>query len=285
MFHGDCWLSLVRDPSGPPASSSLVLLNTERATTDDPGPTRTVFHFDPREHQFVGVMYDRGGYKPSPEEVLLAPFYQDTSQRIFAMKVYKDSHSSIFVMRIEVLLKLAREWGGTDLEWEQWRIYMVEVLPGGKSGPWISGSRLLCKCWIGRSYRGAWVNVYDFSPRASARYVETATEDDGKVVWRMRPSVEGRRPPWGALKVHFSGVGHDSVACFTARNPLPKYGKKLNSYNRDAIAMKVRSRADYNCGPFDGRCAVGAQSCFGCTVLSLNVVHRGSLPVPCLEYS
>ena len=221
MFHGDRWLSLVLDQHGPLASSSLVLLNTEQATTDDPGPTRTVFHFDPREHSFVEVMFDRGGYKPSPEEVLLAPFYQDTSQRIFAMKVYKDSHSSIFVMRIELLLKLAREWGGTDLEWEQWGTHAVQVLPGGKSDPWISGSRLLCMCWTRRNYRGPWVDVYNFSPRASARYVETATEDDGKAVRRMRPSVEGRRLPWDALEVHFSTGGHDSIAYFTVGSPSP----------------------------------------------------------------
>ena len=49
--------------------------------------------------------------------------------------------------------------------------------------------------------------------------------------------------------------------------------------------MKARSRADYTCGPFDGRCVVGAQSCVECSILPPNVVHRGSSPVPCLEYS
>ena len=284
MFHGDCWLSLVLDQCEPDTSSSLVLLNTEQATTGDPGPTRTVFHFDPHEHQFLGVISDRGGYDPSPEEVLLAPFYQDTSQRIFAMMVLKGFDSSIFVMKTEVLLKLAREWGGTDLEWEQWGTHAVQVLSVELSDPWVSGSRLLCTRSFGRIDVRARVSVYDFSPRASARYVEIATEDDGKAVRRMRPSVEGRRLPWHPVEVYFSGGGHDSIALFTpVRSPLPKYGQKLKLYNRAAIVMKIRSRVHYTCGAFDGRCVIGARFCVECSISSPNVGHRASSPVLCLE--
>ena len=219
MFLGDYWLSLVVGLYGPDGSSRLVLLNTEQATTDDTKSPRTVFHFDP-EHRYVEMMFDQGGHRPSPEEDLLAPFYQDASQRILAMKVYGNHHTSIFIMKVEVLLKLAREWGGTDLEWERWRTHIVEVLPGGKSDPWISGSRLLCLCWIGQHDRRAWLDVYDFSPRASAQYTETTTDNDGKFVRRMRLSVEGRRLPWDALEVHFSNGGHDSIAHFMVKGPL-----------------------------------------------------------------
>ena len=220
MFYNDCWLSLALDRFEPDRPSSLVLLNTGQATADDLGPTQTVFHFDPREPSHVHVILDQGGYRPSPEEVLLAPFYQDVSQRVLAVKVYKGRSSSIFIVKIEVLLKLAREWGGADLEWEQWGTYTVQVLPEEVSAPRISGSRLLCLCQTWEGDRRAWMSVYDLSPRASSQYVETATDNGGKLVRRIRPSVEEHLLPWDGTEVNFSTGGHDSVAYLTVRSPI-----------------------------------------------------------------
>ena len=95
-----------------------MLLNTEQATTGDSKLTQTTFHFEPRAGT-PEILIDKGEQKASPEEDLLAPFYQDPSQRMLAMKVYKHSHTSIFVVKTGVLLGLARKWGGADLEWER----------------------------------------------------------------------------------------------------------------------------------------------------------------------
>ena len=84
--------------------------------TDGPKPTRTSFRFELGVGT-PGIFFEIGGQEASPEEDLFAPFYQDPSQRISAIKVYKHSHTSIFVVKIESLLGLAREWGGTELEW------------------------------------------------------------------------------------------------------------------------------------------------------------------------
>lgn len=210
---------MVVDWFEPDTSLSLVFLNTEQATTGDLEPAETVFCFHPYEHLHVEPVIDRGGYKPSPEEDSLAPFYQDASQRMLAVKVYGDLRISIFVVKIEVLLKLARELGEAYLEWEEWRTHMVQIPSGNKSDHWISGSRLLCLRQAGRPDGRAGVKVYDFSPRASARYMETVADDYGGFVRRMRPSVEERPLPWDAFEVQFSTGGHDNIAHFTV-SPL-----------------------------------------------------------------
>jgi len=189
-----------------------VLFNTE-PTPIDPTLAQTTFHFDPREHSDVNeirLQLDQGGYKPSPEEASLAPFYQDASQRVLAVEFYMNE--SAFVMKAEALLKLARERGGADLEWKQWNAHAVEVQTRGGIVLWVSGPRVFYICRTGQANGETWMNVHDFSPREFARCVETITNSRD---WRLLPRVGW--PP-GVEKHHlrasairFSDSGHDSI--------------------------------------------------------------------------
>lgn len=198
----------------------LVLLNTEQTTTDSATPVQTTFHFDPQEHIDLEVMHlhlDLGAYKPSPEEDLLAPFYPDASERVLAVELYE--YDFIFVMKTEVLLRLAQERGGADLQWGQWKTHAVRVQPGGRPALWVSGPRLFCTYWAGLGGGKTWMDVYDFSVQASARDAGIRVGGDGRVQGDVQwPSVQ-RCLPWGGSAVHFSNGGHDSIAFLMVNNP------------------------------------------------------------------
>ena len=65
----------------------------------------------------------------------------------------------------------------------------------------------------------AFLTVCDFSPRASARYMETVCDGDRKFLRSMRSSVRKQVLPWELL--HFSDSGHDSVGYFVVKASLP----------------------------------------------------------------
>ena len=163
-------------PDMPP---SLVLLNTDQTTIGDPTLAQTTFHFDSDEHSEVKWMYlilDQGGHGPSPEESLLAPFYQAASRRVLAVWLHRPYR--VFVMKTEILLRLAQERGGTDLPWGQWKVHTVQF--GGGMPDWVSGPRLFSTRTV-VEHEDTWLEVYDLSPRASKRYVEQTTDRDGIV--------------------------------------------------------------------------------------------------------
>ena len=187
-----------------------MLTNTEQTTVDGSTLTQTTFHFDGRKHLDPGeeiIHIEQGGHKPSPEESLLAPFFPDPSQRILAVELH--NRGSVFVIKTEVLLKLAQEWGGGVLEWEQWRTHGIEVRPGDVSNIWISGPRLFCMTGPERSQ----MDVYDFSPQASARHLKTTIDKDGMVQRIMLPSIRKLQLPWDIQDpwVHSASCGHDSI--------------------------------------------------------------------------
>ena len=231
-------------------------MNTEQATADDMKQTQTVFRFDIRQDlplHGVRLHFDQGGYKPSPEEDLLAPFYLDPSQQIVAVEIHNPTHKSVFVMKINILLKLARECGGADLKLEQFRAHMVEVLPRDPHADlWLSGSRLfrICRRWNNRKM---WMDVFDFSSRASAPHL--GTNRSGRT---MQPRIEARRLPWDAYMTHFTDGGHDSTAHLMVSTPLPELDLHLTEafYGRGSMVTMVRSRVQCICGTFSGRCCV-----------------------------
>jgi len=194
-----------------------VLLNTEQTTVVGSALTQTTFHLDPREHLDLGEVclhIEQGGHKPSPEESLLAPFFPDTSQRILVVELR--SRGSFFVTKAEVLLELAQEWGGVALEWEQWKSHSIEVRPGMVEPLCVSGPRVFCL-----SMTDTRMGVYDFSPQASARHLETTTDRRGMVQRFMRPSIPKLRLPWHPLRpvVHFVNGGHDSIVLLMVNVP------------------------------------------------------------------
>ena len=188
-----------------------MLLNTEQKIADDSTLAQTTFHFDLDEYwdaDEIKLHLDRGGHKPSPEEGLLAPFYQDASQRLVAVEL--EEYNSLFVMKTEVLLGLARERGGTGLEWEQWKAHAVKVQQHGEryADPWVSGPRLFCVCWPKQFGGEMWLDMYDFSVRASARHMKTVTDRDERFPRVMQPSVPKHHLPRHTL---CSGAGHDGI--------------------------------------------------------------------------
>ena len=163
----------------------------------------------------VNIHIEQGGHKPSPEESSLAPFFPDTSQRIFIIEFRECA--SIFVIKTEVLLRLAQEWGGTTLEWEQWRAHGIEVRAGDIAALWVSGPRLFCASVAAET----WIDVYDFSPQASAGHLETTTDRDGMVRRFMWPSIKNYHLPWRARRpvVRFANSGHDSIVLLMVSAP------------------------------------------------------------------
>jgi len=163
----------------------------------------------------VNLHIEQGGHKPSPEESLFAPFFPDTSKRILVIELRECG--SIFVMKTEVLLRLAQEWGDATLEWEQWRVHSIEVRPGDIASLWVSGPRLFCLSVD----EEAWVDVYDFSPQASARHLKTTTDRDGVVQRFMRPSIRDHDLSWDGLYllINFANSGHDSIVLLMVNAP------------------------------------------------------------------
>lgn len=210
----DRWLAFILVPREAAAPPQLVL------TVVGPKLTRTLFHFDPWEHmglKEVCLHMEMGGHEPSPEESLLAPFFPDTSQRILAVEIRK--RRTFFVMKTEVLLGLAQEWGGVALEWEQWKAHSIEVQQPRDLAvvSCVSGPRLFFT-----PTAQTWVDVYDFSPQASARHLETTTNRRGMVQRCMRPSIRKRHLPWPARRpatVHFINGGHDSIVFLMVNVP------------------------------------------------------------------
>jgi len=195
-----------------------MLLNTEQTTADGTTPVHTTFHFDPREHLDLEVIHfylDLGGYKPSPEDSF-APFYPDASERVLVVELGECDF--IFVMKTEVLLKLAREQGSVDLQWEQWKAYAVTVQPGGNPALWVSGSRLFCIYWAGLDGGETWMDVYEFSAQASARNAGVKVGEGGRIQGDVQwPSIQ-HCLPWDGSAVRFSKGGHDSIAFFMVNN-------------------------------------------------------------------
>jgi len=217
-FVDDYWLALVPASCKPAAPPKLVLLNTDQTMMDNPTLVKTAFYFDLHEHSDEGGMRlhsDQGGYKPSPEESSLAPFYRVTSQRMLAVGLTR--YNLVFVVKIDVLLRLARERGGTELQWGQWKSHAVGIQHGGYGIIWVSGPQFF---YIYRIIgEGIWLEVHDFSPRAYARHVETITDQDGVARQMVRqPGVKKLCLP--RMGAQFVGGGHDSIAILKV-NTLP----------------------------------------------------------------
>ena len=197
----------------------LVLLNTEQ-TVDDSRLVQTAFWLQAPEDWYVEVpdlRLDQSGHEPTPEEDSLAPFYQDPSQRILVVEFFEGK--SVFVMKTEALLELARGRGGTELGWEQWRAHVVEAPADNSRFLWVSGPRLFC---VRRENENAWLDVYDFSPRASARHMQKVAYYDAGIMWQIGPNTERRRLPQHTAIGHYANGGHDSIVFLEVITLAPK---------------------------------------------------------------
>ena len=132
-------------------------------------------------------------------------------------------------MKVEVLLKLAREQEGADVEWEQWRalVVVVDVGVNFESSLYVSGSRLFSIEWDtespDESSDVSWMDVLDFNPRESARYVEAVSPGTQGFTWEiLRPSgsdMDSFELPWNIDLIQFSNCGNDSLVYLVVRIP------------------------------------------------------------------
>ena len=88
-------------------------------------PTQTLLHGPVTSRRWT-CLFDTGGYKPSPQEILTAPFYPEPSQRILALSTEPQKEFSI--MRVETLLRFARERAGKEIRWEDWKRYLIGIV-------------------------------------------------------------------------------------------------------------------------------------------------------------
>jgi len=180
---------------------------------------RTTFGLGPLEYLGLGAAFlhlEPGGYEPSHDEVSFAPFYPDASQRVLAIDLC--GCGTIYVVKTEVLLKLARERRGADIEWWQWKEHAFEVRhqdgPGDLVARWVSGHRLFCVWPSGLEDEASRMDVYDFSARASVREPETTT-GRGREVWASTQSY----PFWDASMIR-SGEGSGDTMALLMVNAL-----------------------------------------------------------------
>jgi len=185
----------------------LLLLDTERAPPVV--PTETWFYRS-RPHRPSYCSFELGGYQPSPQDILAAPFYPDPSQRILVLPV--EAQSWFYVIKVETLLKLARERAGEGIEWEDWEPFLIRTAtpgtPDATHDPrsWVSGFRLFSSS-IAVGDDRLNLHVYDFSPHARMKFLHMA--GDGCRV--VHPSVTAWRLPWDPFDICDISVGHDSM--------------------------------------------------------------------------
>ena len=234
---------------------SLVLLNTDQTVVGDPTLARTTFHLDSDEHSEVNKIYlhlDEGGHEPSPEESSLAPFYQALSHRVFAIELCSPYYT--FVMKTETLLRLAQERRGANLPWGQWKAHTVEL---DSALDWVSGTQLFLTRIVPQN-EDTWLEVYDFSPRASKMYV--ITNRGGIVRQVVQPCMREHYLPWNSSTIDISNGGHDSIAVITVNALLqsPRSDLILTSvsYDRCPRVAKIRPCVHCMCGPFESHCMI-----------------------------
>jgi len=214
-FIDNYWLAFVLAPYKPGPPPKLVLLNTEQTTTADAKPAQTTFDLNPLDYTGYGMAFlhlEPGGYEPSSGEDSFAPFYPDASQRVLAVDLC--GTGMIYVVKTEVLLKLAREWGPADIEWKRWKAHAFEVWTGDVVARWVSGHRFFCVYPSGSGDEAACIEVYDFGARASAGEMETTTGGGRKAL----PSVRGH-PLWDVSMIQ-SGEGNRDTMAFLMVNAL-----------------------------------------------------------------
>ena len=187
-------------------SPGLLFLDTERVSLMT--PTWTRFRGPVSSCRTI-CLFDAGGYKPSPRDMLAAPFYPDPSQRILAFSM--DS-KWLHVVKAETLLRLAMGRVGEEIQWEEWKSCLIEAIPhttpdtAYSVGAWVSGFRLFSASVV--PGEGVYnLCVHDFSPRASMMFLHSA--GDGCKV--MHPSVPAFRLPWDNLCLIRIRFGHDSM--------------------------------------------------------------------------
>ena len=199
------------------ASQGLLVFDTERVS--HVAPTQTRFHSAASSRRWI-PFFEASGYNPSPRDILSAPFYPDPSQRILALSM--GPQWGFHVIKVERLLRFARERAGEEIQWEEWKQYLFETVSQGIPdgiyylGSWVSGFRFI-SAFIAWGDGGCTLRVYDFSPRGSMKFLHSG--GDGCRV--MDPSVAAFRLPRYNTGIRGISFGHDSIVVELVSRFLP----------------------------------------------------------------
>ena len=170
---------------------------------------QTSFRFSPLyiHSTYMSLMLERGVHKPSPAESM-APFHQDPTQRIIALRVHYPPH--YLVLRVGALLELLKGREGTEVEWDEWENHVAfpSLCSSGPAsrGVQVSGSRLF------HMYFSDFVpcmSVYDFSLHGRAKYSSKQTDIGLGVVNRL--SSTGAQVPVPLEEFFDCGSSHESI--------------------------------------------------------------------------
>ena len=206
-FLDDYRLAIKVTPSRGGVAPRLLLLDAERMSSGV--PVQTWFYGPTSFRRWVWIA-EAGGYQPSPQDTMIALFYPDPSQRILALSL--DIKDGFLVMKVETLLRLARERAGGKIQWREWNPYLFETFleqrpyPLGFKRSWVSGSRLF-RVTVSLDDYSCYLYVYDFSARGRMKHFMRA----GGCNKVMHSSVTEIRFPWKAAEIYDVSFGHDSV--------------------------------------------------------------------------
>ena len=204
-FLDDYRLAISVLPSSDGMPLRLLLLDTERVSSGTPVQT---WFYPPTTYYSWTWVTETAGYKPSPQDILTAPFYPEPSQRILAFSL--GCERGMLVMKVETLLRLSRERAGEEVRWQEWEPYLLRLrtsllVDQLHVRSWVSGFRLF-HLYIVEGGRGCDLHVYDFSARG---HMSSLCQPAGKDSQVMYASV--RRLPWEVMGIHEINFGHNSM--------------------------------------------------------------------------
>ena len=187
----------------------LDIFDTKQGITTEPSRTSFLLPAMGRSWDFIS---EPGGHTPSPDELITAPFYSDPSQRIVALR--HRAHNACYVINAELLLELAREQEGQDVQWKDWVAYTIEVRIGVGSLDhiWVSGCRLYCI--TSDAAELSYLRIYDLSRAGLAKHCSTLNRaGESRGAKQISPSLGGYKLPWHRDRFRYPAPtkGHDSI--------------------------------------------------------------------------
>lgn len=139
---------------------------------------------------------------PTPEELRVAPFYSDPSQRILALIAHG---LPSLIVNTERLLKLARKYRGKSLYFHGWEQAIEVSVNKIELVYWVSGCRLF---QAGSNFELFCLHVYDFSRANRAKNLVVDEGEGGK--W-MSSSTGSCSLPLSSAECALVASGHDSI--------------------------------------------------------------------------
>ena len=143
----------------------------------------------------LSLLFERGAHKLSSAECL-APFHQDRTQRIAALRAV----SSCIIFPVETLSGLAEGREGCEIRWDEWKKHVViPSFPEVNSvDVCVSGCRLFC-ITPGERYPLATMEVYDYSMQGRAKYLSEQIDADLRGVRYLAPTGVVGELHWGGM--------------------------------------------------------------------------------------